>query len=72
MKTITSKVQWSHKDAHNSGQTLLNLPNLAAEVLRKRDAKVRDEMLALFRMKRRDYANEIERAMAAELEKETT
>ena len=27
-------------NAHNSGQTLLNLPNLAAEVLKRRDAKV--------------------------------
>lgn len=40
----------------------------SAKILARRDASIRQEMLDLFRMKHRDYANEIERELlAAEL-----
>jgi len=47
---------------------LLRIGYESEEILRKRDAKIREDMLDRFRCKQMDYANEIEREMADELE----
>ena len=63
--------QFGNSVGNTLAQEALNLPNLAAEVLRKRDAETLRQAAARLQSDKWAGAREL-RAMAAELEKETT
>lgn len=53
----------------NKAREALYTTDDTASILAERDARIREEMLDMFRAKHRDYSNEIERDMADELGK---